>query len=76
MNIEFQSIDELKQRVMPALRVRKRELKKKNIKLTEDEIWNYFIESSWKIANNLSLKDIVDDILNKEIILKHKEDII
>lgn len=67
MDILFHDVEELKQRVMPALRLRKKELKKQNINLSEEEIWNYFVENSWKKAYQLSLSKIVDEILNSEI---------
>ena len=65
--MEFNNIDELKQRVTPALKLRVRELKRKNINLTVDELWNYFIRI-WKDQQNLTLATLVDDILNREII--------
>ena len=63
MDIRFRSLDELKSRLMPALRLRKRELRKQNSTVTEEDIWIYF-------ASNLSLAKMVNDILNEEIILK------
>ena len=67
MELEFRSIEELKKRLMPALRVRRKELKKQNIIVTEDELWNYFSKNFWKVATNLSLSMMVDDILNEEV---------
>lgn len=67
MNPNFSNLKELKQRLMPALRNRKRELKTKNISITEDELWDYFAENYWKNAINLSLSRMVDDILNQDI---------
>lgn len=70
MDTEFRSIDELKNRVMPALKVRKRELKKQNIIMSEEEIWSYFAKNYWCKAYNLSLAQIVDNILNLDIRIK------
>lgn len=67
MDINFSSIEELKQRLMPALRLRKRELKRNNYHITEEEIWHYFANNFWKKSIKLSLAQMVDDILNKEI---------
>ena len=64
--LEFKTIDELKQRLMPAIRMRQDALKKENIDVTTDDIWNYFV-SMWKKNNNLTLADLVDDLLNKKI---------
>ena len=65
--MEFNDLNELKKRVTPALKIRARELKRKNINLTVDELWSYFIKI-WKDKQNLTLAMIVDDILNGEII--------
>lgn len=67
MDIKFHDVLELKQRVMPALRLRKRELNKQNIQLSEEEIWDYLVEHHFKNAYQLSLAKIVDEILNREI---------
>lgn len=64
--MDFSNIKELKNRVMPALRIRSSELKKSGYNYTEDDIWNYFI-IVWKNSHNLTLSDIVNDILNSEI---------
>lgn len=70
MDLNFSSVEELKKRLMPALRVRKRELKLNNYYITEEEIWNYFVNNHWKKSIQLSLAKMVDDILNREINLK------
>lgn len=70
MDLNFSSVEELKKRLMPALRVRKRELKLNNYSITEEEIWNYFVNNHWKKSIQLSLAKMVDDILNREINLK------
>lgn len=67
MDLEFHSIEDLKQRVMPALRIRRRELKKQGIMVTEEDIWMYFAKSNWKKAYHLTLARVVDDILNRNI---------
>ena len=64
--LEFKTIDELKERLMPAIRMRQEALKKENIEVTTDDIWNYFV-SIWKKNSNLTLADLVDDLLNKKI---------
>ena len=64
MDIRFTSLDELKSRLMPALRLRKRELRKQNPTVTEEDIWIYFASNYWKNASNLSLAKMVNDILN------------
>lgn len=73
MDINFSSVEELKRRLMPALRLRKRELKRQNYHMSEEEIWNYFVTNYWKQSIQLSLAKMVDDILNREIKLKQED---
>lgn len=65
----FNSLEELKQRMMPALRIRKKELKRQSIHMTEEELWDYFANHYWKQASNLSLAKMVDDVLNNDVVL-------
>ena len=63
-NIEFKSIDELYNRVFPALYSKAKEIKNLGYKLvTERDVWNYLVNSSWKKRNDLELNDLVTDIL-------------
>ena len=64
MEYEFTTLEELYKRVKPALRSKEKELEKmgySNIK--EIDIWNS-LKNKWKNTNNLTLSDIIDDILN------------
>ena len=64
MDIEFKSLSELKERVKPALNTKLKELKSKNYNyITIDDIWNFLV-NNWKNSKNLTLYDIVNDILN------------
>ncbi len=63
--MEFKNLTELKNRLMPALRLKKEEINNKNI--TEEDIWNYLKETKWINSNNLSLSDMVNDILKLEM---------
>ena len=66
MKPEFNNLDELKQRLMPALKIRARELNKNNYRVTTEDLWEYFIYI-WHKKKNLTLADLVDDVLNKKI---------
>lgn len=66
MDIEFKNIEELKNRMMPALRIRTKELREKKYSVTEDELWEYFVRI-WQEHKNLTLYDLVDDVLNSKI---------
>lgn len=67
MDIAFKDINELYQRVYPALKSKVKELKKNKIDyIKEVDIWNYLVESRWRNTKGLVLADIVDDILNTD----------
>lgn len=65
MDISFNNLKELYERVRPALKSKVRELKKLNYDyINEVDVWNYLIQNKWKNEKGLVLSDIVDDILN------------
>ena len=67
MNDEFQSIDELYQRVLPALHTKVHKLSMQGITfVSEEDIWKLLMEK-WKMGRGLTLFDIVDDILKLDI---------
>jgi len=66
VDLEFKNIDDLKNRMMPALKIRVKELKEKNYSVNEEELWNYFV-GIWQEEKNLTLADLVDDVLNANI---------
>jgi len=76
MNDEFQSIEELYQRVRPALQTKVHKLNNSGISFVgEDDIWSLLMEK-WKNGKDLTLFDIVDDIfkLDETVILdKYKK---
>lgn len=64
MDIEFDNLEELKKRITPALKTKLKELKNNNYNLiTIEDIWNYLIKYKWKTSKNLTLYDIINDIL-------------
>ncbi len=65
MDITFDSLQELYQRVRPALAVKKAQMHREGYThIKETDIWNYFKEIKWQKAENLYLHDIVADIIN------------
>ena len=65
MDIEFNSIKELYDRLKPALNAKVVALKRNDLDyIKEEDIWNYLKETKWSKANNLLLYQMVDDILN------------
>lgn len=62
--IEFKSAKELYDRVLPALYSKVNELRNLGFKyVTEKDIWNYLVNSTWKTKRNLQLHDLISDIL-------------
>ena len=53
--MEFNNIFELKSRIMPALKIRTKELRKQNLYYTEEELFIYFMKI-WKNEFNLFKK--------------------
>lgn len=65
VDTSFKTVEELYNRVLPALRSKVKELKRENITyVKEQDIWNYLIDNKWKYSHGLELNQIVDDILN------------
>ena len=65
MDIEFNNIKELYDRLTPALNAKVTELKRNDLDyIKKDDIWNYLKTKKWSSANNLLLYQMVDDILN------------
>ena len=65
MDIEFTSLEEWYSRLKPAFNTKRREIIRivyNYIKI--EDIWNYLKEVKWKKANNLSLYEMVSDVLN------------
>lgn len=61
---EFNTLEELKKRVSPAIDTKLKELKANYYyDVTEEDIWEY-LKIKWKKKNNLTLYDIVNDIIN------------
>lgn len=69
-DIVFNSLEELYERIKPALSARKSELYRNGLNyITEEDIWNYFKENKWKKSSNLNLHEMVSDIFNCDEVL-------
>ena len=65
MELEFNSLQELYNRLKPALRTKQTEMRRNGYEYIKiEDIWNFFQELKWKKANDLNLCDMVSDILN------------
>lgn len=66
-NEEFKTREQLYQRLLPALRVKKKEMHHmKMYSITEIDIWNYFCLNVWNRKSALTLGEMVNDILNTD----------
>ena len=64
VNEKFNSITELYKRVLPALKSKKKELAVSKLGfITEKDIWDCLRDTKWGKEANLTLFDIVNDIL-------------
>ncbi len=67
MEITFDSLQELYERIKPALAVKKAQMHREGYTyIKEADIWNYFKEIKWHHAQNLFLHDLVSDVINAE----------
>ena len=61
----FDSLDELHQRVIPALEAKTQSLRRFNIlHIDENDIWEYLKKHVWPKKINLTLEGAVNDILS------------
>lgn len=70
MDVEFNSLEELYNRLKPALITKRNEMKRNGYKYIKvEDIWNYLKEVKWKKAKDLSLYEMVSDVLNVDDLL-------
>lgn len=67
MDITFNSVEELYERIEPALRTKKEEMRRNGYSyIKEEDVWNYLKEVKWVKSKGLSLSEMVSDVLNTE----------
>lgn len=65
MDLEFNSLQELYERIQPALFTKCEEMRRKGYTyIKEEDVWNYLTEVKWKKSRNLMLSEMVNDVLN------------
>ena len=70
MEVEFNSLEELYNRIKPALITKRNEMNRNGYKYIKiEDIWNYLKEIKWKKAKDLSLYEMVSDVLNIDDLL-------
>ncbi len=67
-DLNFRNLDELYNRIKPALYSKVEEIKRNNISyIKEEDIWNYLSINKWKNSESLTLNDMVTDIMDLKI---------
>lgn len=62
--MEYQTLKELYQQLIPAFNVKKRILSITKYKeITFEDIWQYLTLNKWRSSNDLTLADMVNDII-------------
>ncbi len=65
MDVEFNSLKELYERIKPALKAKLADFKRIGLTyIKEEDIWNYLKENKWTKSTDLNLYQMVDDVLN------------
>ena len=62
--MEYDNLTNLYQFLIPAFDVKLRLLKNDNYHLTKKNIWSYLASSKWSSSQDLTISDMVDDIIN------------
>ena len=64
---EYNSQKELYMNLVPALNVKIKLLRRNNYKdITREDIWNYLKDSKWRYGVDLTLADMVQDIIHTD----------
>lgn len=67
MDEKFTSLEELYTRLLPALKSKEKELHLNHmIYISYEDVWKYLRLNKWNRGVNLTLFDMVDDILNTD----------
>lgn len=67
-DLNFRNLDELYNRIKPALYSKVEEIRRNNISyIKEEDIWNYLSINKWKNSESLTLNDMVTDIMDLKI---------
>ncbi len=64
--VEFNNINELYERIYPCLKLKQRLLKTQGFDISIRSLWE-FLSNTWKNSSNLTLYDMVNDIMILDI---------
>lgn len=62
--MNFNSLSELKENLLPVLTKREEDMNILGFNKTKEDIWNELSTHKWKKDKGLTLEEMVDDILN------------
>ena len=66
--MEFTSLQQLYRKLLPAFNVKKRLILNTKYKdITNENIWMYLTETKWKKTHNLSLPEMINDIITVDL---------
>lgn len=74
MDLEFDSIEQLYKRILPALRAKTSQLSRIGYSyIEEQDIWDYLAIRKWSKMEGLTLADMVNDIfqIDKDILCEY-----
>ncbi len=73
--MEYNNQKELYMALIPAFNVKHRLMQVTKHKATNKEIWTYLTNNKWKKSHNLTISEVVNDIINvdEELINNYKE---
>ena len=70
MDFEFSSLKELYNHIKPALETKASEMHRLGFDYIKcEDIWNYLKENKWKKSSDLSLYEMINDVLNTDNVL-------
>ncbi len=70
MDFEFSSLKELYDHIKPALETKVAEMQRLGYNYIKcEDIWNYLKENKWTKASDLSLYEMINDVLNTDNVL-------
>jgi len=65
--MEYTSQKDLYLALIPAFNVKHRLMQFNNSKITNKQIWNYLTNNKWKNSHDLTISEIVNDIINVDV---------
>lgn len=66
--MEFTSLSQLYRTLIPAFNVKQRLIKNSKYKeITNENIWSYLTDTKWRNAKDLSLSEMINDIITVDL---------